>query len=184
MKYISIIILLTINLILVSSDCGTSNYVNDPEPWGGLNCTNDLQCNAPSGGFCSQNVCICYGSRGKPDCSYQRISAGLPGGLNIGLVFIGIGGVGNFIIGRIGAGVGQIILTTSMYLLCIFACIFTCIFACCENENLIIFRYIVGGILSALFIGALIAGFIWSIVDGAFILQCKYTDPNGYALYL
>lgn len=83
---------------------------------GGANCTNDRECNSVNqGGLCdisgtSAGNCVCANGWGKPDCSYRRTSKDLAGGLQIGLVFAGVGGVGNFIIGRTGPAVGQLIL--------------------------------------------------------------------------
>ena len=184
-KIILILILLLLQTIFVKSDCGTQNYINDPQHWGGMNCTNDIQCGFPSGGQCYQNNCLCQDGRGKPDCSYVRKSSVLAGGLKIGLPFVGIGGIGNFIIGRNGPAIGQLILMLSLYFGCVFACVIACVAFCssqCSDGADVVF-IIIKVVVISLLSGAVIAGFIWSIVDGAFILQCRYTDVLGYALY-
>jgi hypothetical protein len=157
------------------------NVTNDPFPTGGAPCTNDLACNSVNkGGVCNFNsgnaegtigACICANGWGNPNCTYQRISKDLVGGLQIGLVFAGVGGVGNFILGRSGIAVGQLILMLGYYLCCISLCLF-----CCE-------LYVPGTILIIIAIAAYLSGFIWAIVDGAYMLQCMIPDAAGYALY-
>lgn len=108
---------------------------------------------------------------GNPNCSYRRISKDLAGGLQIGLVFAGVGGVGNYIIGRTGPGVGQTLLMLGYYLCCISICLLAC-------------ELVVPGIvLIILAAAAYLSGFIWAIVDGASMLQCGMRDAAGYALF-
>ena len=165
--------------ILLSFASAVCPNTNDPLPSGGAPCTSDAGCNgANRGGVCSFDgptpVCKCGDSFGKPNCTYPRISKDLAGGLNIGLVFVGVGGVGNFIIGRIGMAVGQLILLLSYYALYCGCC---CMF-CCDGAGSIAFIviYILAGC-------GYLAGFIWSIVDGATMINCGFTDSLGYALY-
>ena len=152
---------------------------NDPLPSGGANCTIDNGCHG--GGRCNflpgqTGTCICTEKFGNPDCSYERHSKDLAGGLQIGLQFIGVGGVGNFIISRIGPAVAQLLIyTLAYYFLCISFCI-----AFCVGDQL-------GPIIIATFyivlVAAWIASFVWGIVDGAAMLQCNMKDGFGYALY-
>jgi len=165
---------------LAAADCSVANFAKDPTPWGGANCTNDKDCGGGTvlgGGVCDftggAGNCICPKGRGKPDCSYVRGNKDLPGGLNIGLCWIGIGGVGNIIGGRIPSGAGQLVLTLSIYLLCFAACFAYC---CCgeASGSFIVVVYIV-------LLCAYLAGIGWSIADGAYFIQCVYPDALGYA---
>ena len=154
---------------------------HDPKPCGGAPCTKDIDCNSVNqGGICNFNStntegnvgsCLCANGWGNPDCTYRRTSKDLAGGLQIGLVFCGVGGVGNFVIGRVGMGVGQLILMLGYYLCCISFCLM-----CCE-------LMIPGVALIIVAACAYLAGFIWAIVDGANMLQCNIPDAAGYALY-
>ncbi len=136
----------------------------------------DLDCGGVGGGVCdftnSTGKCVCPVSRAMPNCSYIRQTPGLPGGLNIGLPFAGLGGIGNIIMGRIGPGAGQLVLTLAVYLICFVACFALC--CCGEAGGAVIY------IAYVILLMAYLAGFIWSIVDGAWILQCRYPDANGY----
>lgn len=163
---------------VTSPTCPTGN---DPKPSGGASCTKDLDCNSLNqGGVCNFNStntegnvgsCLCANGWGNPDCSYRRKSKDLAGGLQIGLVFCGIGGVGNFILGRTGMGVGQLILMLGYYLCCVSICLLVC-------------ELMVPGIVLIILAAcAYLAGFIWAIVDGANMLQCNIPDAAGYALF-
>jgi hypothetical protein len=169
---------LIVSVALSSADCGPQNFINDPLPWGGANCTNNLDCGSVGNGECdltnNAGNCVCSEDRAKPDCSYVRKNPGLPAGLNIGLPFVGLGGIGNIIMGRTGPGGGQLFMTLSVYLICFVVCFAQC---CCGEAGSVV-SYIIYIFLLCLFL----AGFIWSIVDGAFILQCKFTDSLGYAM--
>jgi hypothetical protein len=172
------IILFTTLFVLGSATCGIQNYVNDPEPWGGASCTNNLQCGGANAGVCDltngPGTCVCPPHLAKANCSYVRNSVGLPGGLNIGLPFIGLGGIGNIIMGRTGAGAGQLVLTLAIWCFCFVICIALC---CCGEAGAVI-AYIIYIILGLAFF----AGWLWSIIDGAFILECRYPDALGYAM--
>ena len=159
----------------------TCPVTNDPKPCGGAPCTKDIDCNSVNqGGVCNFNStniegnvgsCLCANGWGNPACTYRRTSKDLVGGLQIGLVFCGVGGVGNFILGRVGAGVGQLLLMLGYYLCCISVCLMVC-------------ELMVPGIVLVILAGcAYLSGFIWAIVDGANMLQCNIPDAAGYALY-
>lgn len=165
-------------LTIATAGC-RGDFENDPEPWGGASCTTDRDCTPGSGGYCdldsgnSTGVCVCPEDRAKADCSYRRESPEAPGGLNIGLPFVGIGGVGNFMIGRTGPGAGQLVLMLGA----IFVSIVGCCLVCCEIGQIVYIALLIFSILGIL------AGFIWSIVDGALMLQCRYPDANGFAMF-
>lgn len=114
-----------------------------------------------------------------PNCSYHRFDADLAGGLNIGLAFIGIGGIGNFIIGRTGYAVGQLILELTIYFICFpMCCAMCCVFSGNEKTAMGF-----GGTLFCVAVCAYLAGFAWSIADGARMIQLDIIDGNGYNLY-
>lgn len=163
-----------------ASTTGGCNTANDPQPSGGALCTVDLDCNSINrGGVCNRananGTCVCTISWGNPDCSYQRLSKDLVGGLQLGLLYVWVAGVGNFMIGRIGPAVAQLLLWFLPWLLLCIAC---CVFICAE---------LAGGVAMVvavvIIVACILASFIWSIVDGAFMLQCVYPDANGYALF-
>ena len=153
----------------------------DPTPTGGANCTDDSDCNGSNGGECSgNNTCICPNTLADVDCSYQRYSADLAGGLNIGLPFIGICGIGNFVIKNNGHAIGQLILGLSNWMILLPMCCGAIALGLSGKSKEFIF---VGGPLACVaFLGGL-AGFIWSIVEGALMIQGDITDGNGYSLY-
>jgi hypothetical protein len=127
--------------------------------------------------------CVCPDYTANPDCTYERKNKNLAGGLQF-LCFIGIGGVGNFVLERTGSAVGQFILSMSGYVLCIVACCGACVVAMCDNK---VTQGILGGIsgiLGCVVSGAIFAGWLWSLIDGIFILQGKIDkDGNGYYIY-
>ena len=170
----------------------------DPLPTGGANCESNNDCffgtcedvfvddcdKMLNETVCNQvvngSVCVCPGSAAKPDCSYERKDRNLAGGLQF-LCFVGVGGIGNFILERINYGIGQIILTSSGLVVSIAACLFGGIL-CCGKTGKIVYGGIFGT-LGIIAIFTVFAGWIWSIVDGALILQGKIDDGNGYATY-
>lgn len=156
----------------------------DPQPTGGAPCQYNDQCGGINVGFCEPNqnsslngTCICPTEYGNPDCSYERKSRKLCGGLQF-LCFVGIGGVGNFILGRTGPAIAQLVLELSSYTLCIIGCISYCIMSIKKKLGIVIF-----GLLICITSVASMAGFIWSIVDGAEILEGNIVDGNGYSTY-
>ena len=154
----------------------------DPVPAGGANCTDNFDCGGVYIGTCVNSKCQCSPRFAGINCSYERVSANVAGALNIALPFVGVCGVGNFIIGRTGPAIGQLLLTLSLYIILIPLCICGCCIAGCKGYKKLIFSTL-GCILLCVAILAILAGFIWSIVDGALILQGKYTDGKGFDLY-
>ncbi len=153
----------------------------DPKPTGGANCTQDIDCGGVDGGKCVNLKCVCSLSRGNPDCTYTRKDGGLCGGLQF-LAFTGVNGIGNFVCGRTGAGVAQILLgfAPAPCVLCAM-----CVMATGTRFGGAIqagFGFM-GGCLYCLVIIGAISGFIWSLVDGAAFLQGKLADGNGYATF-
>jgi hypothetical protein len=177
MMYCVLIILIAICVNIACADCNVANFAKDPTPWGGAPCTKDLDCGGSQAGTCDLTIpagkCVCPKNLAMPNCSYTRTNPGLAGGLNIGLPFIGIGGVGDLIIGgaRTGFGAGQLVMMLSLYfILCALPLAFACDGA---GMIIVIILYVIFGL-------ATFAGFLWSIIDGAFILQCAYPDAKGY----
>lgn len=151
----------------------------DLVPIGGANCTDDIECGGINAGRCNKNnTCECPDNLADVDCSYVRHNAYLAGGLNIGLPFVGIGGIGNFIIGRTGHAVGQLILLLSFWFLMIPFCIMGCVF-----RDLKKFVAIIGGVFFCTAWLAATAGFIWSITEGALMIEGNIVDGNGFDLY-
>lgn len=164
-----------------TSSSGQCDISKDPLPSGGAKCDSDIECNSlDKGGVCDpkSQTCFCTAAFGRPNCSYKRQNKDLAGGLQLGLLYIGVNGVGNIIIGRLGAGISQLIMWVIGLIL---VCAGGCMLCCCGGGDLVGFVVIIfGGVICG---ALLLASFIWSIVDGAFILQCKYSDALGYALF-
>lgn len=72
MSFSLLFIALALSLVSLSqADCGPQNYANDPLPWGGANCTKDLDCGGAIGsGICDftkgAGNCVCAESRAMP----------------------------------------------------------------------------------------------------------------------
>lgn len=154
----------------------------DPVPVGGASCIQNSDCGGLNAGTCVNNSCVCPPKLANVSCSYQRHDGTVAGALNIALPFVGVGGVGNFIIGRTGMAVGQLLLMLSIYIVLIPSCIIGC---CCGLGNKVMkyLGYTLVVIIIILAIAAGFAGFIWSIVDGANMLKGELADGNGFSLY-
>jgi len=161
----------------------------DPQPDGGAPCQSYKDCGGIDAGMCekkdNQSYCICFKERGNPDCSYERISKDLAGGLQF-LCFIGIGGVGNFILGHNGIAVGQLILLLGCLIVLVGSSIVSC--GCLLDEILCRHKETdscVPMIACLLCLGILgsLAALCWNIVDGALILNSVIDDHNGYHTY-
>lgn len=165
--------------------CVTFTAFADPQPTGGALCLQVTDCGGLDAGICRLNVtsnettCVCFDSRGNPDCSYVRKSRGLCGGLQF-ICFAGVGGIGNFVCERIGPAVGQLILTISFYFAICGACCLMCAMA---GDKAAIAGGIVFGIFVCVLLLSVLAGIIWSVIDGAMYLQGNLNDGNGYATY-
>lgn len=211
MRFLSVLLFALSFLSLLpksSTKCSSGNYKSDPEPWGGASCTLNTDCGGVGVGVCvnatgSGLVCVCPDSRGRPDCSYKRYEAALVGGLNIGLPFIDVAGVGNIIMENDGPGIAQLL----MMILPVFSCCFVACFGLCAeacalgatrgrdynsvvqgggSDNTEGRLMASGGFMCLIYVAlaaTVIAGFVWSIVDGVDMLNCDIDDGNGYALY-
>ena len=157
--------------------------IADPVPIGGAVCAVDTDCGGVGAGKCTNNTCLCPPQLANISCSYKRYDADLAGALNIALPFVGVGGIGNFIIRRTGFAVGQLILMLSIYIVLIPICVLACC-SCCGGKKTKFFSTTLGIIIVIVAILAGFAGFIWSIIDGAFMLQGKIVDGNGFDLYI
>jgi hypothetical protein len=169
--------LIAISFLVVSAD---------PQPDGGSPCKTYADCGGIDGGYCetlgNQSYCVCQSSRGNPDCAYMRTSRNLAGGLQF-LCFAGIGGVGEFILGNNGIAVGQfMLLFAGLIVICIIGCIM-CGCAVAGGDNGLAAGGVFSGIIYCFAILASLAGLVWNVIDGAFILQGKVTDSNGYSTY-
>lgn len=155
----------------------------EPIPNGGGNCTESIDCSITNG-ICdipansTIGQCVCFPQYTDTNCSYVRKDKALAGGLNIGLPFIGICGIGQLILGNKSEGLAQLL----MGIACMFACIAACIIACICSLNKD-GAGILGACLACIVSCLFLAAFIWSIVDGAFILQGKIADSNGVYPY-
>ena len=169
-----IVLVLLICVVLVSA-CDPSN---DPLPSGGAACTTNDECGA---GSCEAGGCVCPDQWTMPDCTHERVSRRRAGGLQIGLLFAGVGGVGNFLIKNIDRGVGQLILySCSMLLAIIPVCLFLCILGSGARDRCAVITIIT---IILVLLSCALTGFIWSIVDGARMLRCEMPDAAGYALF-
>lgn len=153
----------------------------DPVPTGGANCTTDFECGGSNAGSCANGTCVCPKNLANVSCTYKRHDSVLAGALNIALPFVGIGGIGNFIIGNIGRGVGQIILMCGIYIILIPAVILACIGSAFSTLKYPTYVVVAMVVIAAVLGG--FAGFIWSIIDGANMLEGNLNDGNGFALY-
>jgi hypothetical protein len=150
----------------------------DPQPIGGAPCADNYDCGGINAGACRNGTCVCPSEYANPNCNYSRKSKALCGGLQF-ICFAGVGGVGNLVCGRTGPGVGQLVLM----LAATFAC-FAGICICCGVSFKAEGAFVGCAVLFlVILIGAVVAGFIWSIVDGALMLQGRITDLDGYAMY-
>lgn len=170
------------NLLIQQRIGQTKTASTDPTPTGGAKCIDDDDCGGFGVGKCTNMTCKCSPEYGNSTCSYKRKDGTLAGALNIALPFVGVCGVGNFIIDRIGRGVGQIILIFAIWIIAIPACCIMCI--CGWSKRTSSIGISLATTLLCIGILAALAGFIWSIVDGALMLQGKFPDGNGYNLYL
>ena len=160
----------------------------DPTPNGGLSCNYTSDCGR--GGVCDfknvngtyEKVCICNPEYGNKDCSYHRYSKSLAGGLQIGISFFGVFGVGNFIIGHVGVAVGQLIMGLC-YLFAIVAipCILFC--SSLSGPNGAITAGSLSSIIACIVCIVIICGLGWTLSDGGKMLQGYLPDSNGYDLY-
>lgn len=186
-KNIVLIVTLVTFILGVLGECSIKNFEQDPLPWGTRNCTTNDNCNYPNG-QCTNLTCVCENKFGKPDCSYARKQSQVAGGLNIGLPFAGVAGVGNLYIRRMPQGIAQIVLSIiGIIFLCGGCCVGGCILCggSCKMSCDGCIPVTIGILFILLITGLILAGlgvFIWSIIDGANMLSCTLRDGFGYAL--
>lgn len=157
----------------------------DPEPSGGSQCTNDIDCGGINAGICTNitngtGSCVCPENLGKPDCSYKRISKNFAGRVQL-LFLVGIGGIGEFVLGNDGVGFWQLIITFPLLGAYFIGCAVVCEKLFCKN---FCSRGCVQGIQCLkiyliLSIPGIMVGFIFTIL----IFQGGMTDNNGYFTY-
>ena len=120
--------------------------------------------------------CACPDSRAMPGCSYIRTDPTTAGGLNIGLPFVGVPGVGNIMLGRMWQGALQIV---CMWSIIVFGIISCCVASKNTDAGVVVYT---AGSCGAVFL--IFTALIWSIVNGVEILDCKYPDNQGYATFI
>ena len=171
------------------------NPCNEPEDTGGATCSVDSDCNEQTfseefgvnfcnittGNDTSVGFCVCALNYAEPDCSHKRYNK------NVGqLQFISIlmiGGLANFEIRRFDRAVGQLLLqffpvAISVGFLLVAALTgdrntgklnLGCSTPCRQFFCVLLLLYL--------------AGMIWSIVEGALILQGNVPDGDGFLPY-
>jgi hypothetical protein len=161
----------------------------DPTPNGGKPCNYTSECSG--GGICDwknvqgidQYVCACYPQYGNYDCSYKRSDRVMAGCLQIVFSFVGIFGIGNYIIGDIPKAVAQSVLGL-FYLTAVI--IIPCLIFCGMlggNEGFLVNKKTATIISCIVRILLVLFGLGWSIYNGVEILQGLIIDANGYKLY-
>lgn len=191
-----------------STVSANTNWCAEPSV-GGLTCEEDDECNYAatvttlddeSGNRCEianntqTGECVCSLEYAGSNCFHKRYTKDAPGALNIALPFIGFGGIGSFVIGRIGTGIGQLLLT-----LCFFVggCLRRVMKRAIKADNakstgLVVLRSEndetateaigFGCAMACSCIWTLmgLAGLIWSVVFGILILVGDVPDGSGY----
>ncbi len=164
------------------------------KPSGGAPCKLASDCGGAGRATCDEYAvnethtakhCICFPQYGAPDCSYNKISRALIAGLQLGLPFVGIDGIGNCLAGHTSRFLAQLLMGLSFYLAVIPICILACIVGCSglakHGEAL---GKLAGGCLGCIVCGLIFSAFVWSLVDGAAMLNDpNWVDANGYPPY-
>lgn len=164
----------------------SNDIVTDTTTSGGAPCMKDTDCGGVNAGVCNltttNNVttgkCMCPEKLADVDCTYKRKNGDLAGGLQF-LCFLGIGGVGNFILELYGVAVVQLL----MLLMSLCAYLITCVIVCGAASGSDKVFAASGGVAICIYCCILcttLAGLIWCIIDGALILQGEVLDGNGY----
>ncbi len=145
------------------------------------------------GGYCEDQSkdssiivmrCVCYSGYGAPDCSYKKYSRALVAGLQIGLPFLAIDGVGWLVMGERQRGLAQLLMGLALWLVLIPV---ACVMCCCgwmkKDGNGIGVGVGVAGCLYCVATMLMIAAWAWSIADGVDMLNnVDFTDPMGFTL--
>lgn len=156
------------------------NILADPKPNGGAECINNFECGGINAGTCSNMTngtgnCLCPACLGNPDCSYVRKSRIFTGGMNL-LFLVGIGGIGDAILGNSGYCIGQAIWMEFLLVVYIIGCVSLCV--CRERFNSKEYLNVeVGRVVYLLII---VGGIIFCIVRTVYIYQGITADGWGY----
>lgn len=156
------------------------NTLADPKPSGGASCTNNIECGGISAGECvnmtnNTGYCLCPACLGNPDCSYARISRNFVGGMNL-LFLVGIGGMGDAILGNTEYFVGQVIWMEFLLVVYLVGCVSLCV--CKERFNTEEYLHVnVGRVVYLLII---VGGIIFCIVRTVYIYQGIVVDGREY----
>jgi hypothetical protein len=174
-----------LSLVLVAAaavllSCAGALAIEEDGTTGGAACLTVSDCGGESQGTCvgavnatNKGKCECKAEYADEDCSYKRKNGGLAGGLQF-LCFITVGGVGNFILGRVGAGVAQLLM---LYIGCCCSTVLQNVARAQDNSPPVL-----GAAVFCCCIGC--AAFIWCIVDGAMILEGQVLDSEGWLPYI
>ncbi len=162
----------------------------DPTPNGGMVCDENPKVTQCLGGICLLDVknntyektCACFVEYGNVDCSYHRKQRSYVGWMQIGLSFIMINGVGNFMLGYVGKAAGQLVLGLFM-IMCIIPMLCCTICGAIGSGDSKLIANTVNKIITCVMCICVMSGFIWSLVDGVWILSGESVDANGYSLY-
>lgn len=177
---------ITFYVILIILFININGLIVNSEKTGGANCTNIEDCNIGNikENKCEKNIteiighCICTKKWAKPDCSYRRKSKVLAGRLQF-LSIIGIGGIGNFIIGKIEFFMFEFMLTQIGFVGIFMSLLsFTKIF---KNHFKVSNEYL--SLQLCISVSIYVIGVLLSISDAIFFFQGRKLDGNNYALY-
>lgn len=141
-----------------------------------INCTDDSSCSYRGRCNFKKTGCICdagyttFEPEEGTQCNYKQMSRFLPFFLEF---FFPYFGVGHFVLGNIGYGVGQIIV---LFLCC---CLPICLAICTEIKN----SGAIFGILGCLICIAFVASVAWYIETIVRIGTGYYTDEHGVETY-
>ncbi len=163
----------------------------DRVPSGGANCTKASDC-GKNGGLCEDQTeggnvtikrCICFDAYGDADCSYKRYSKAVTAGLQIGLSFISIDGVGWLVMGERQRGLAQLLMGLAVWISTPLFCVALCVGMIKKGENGIPKAGGFAACLKCVVLMVMISAWAWSIADGAqMINDPNFVDPNGFTL--
>lgn len=121
---------------------------------------------------------MCFSSYGNPDCSYKRKNKNAAGGLQIGLSFIGVNDVGNFIICDLSHAILQLLMGFFTIFICCFS---VCVFVCAESDHGN-FTSCFWGLISCITVFLVLGASARSIINGVLILIGNKSDSDDYSL--
>lgn len=155
-----------------NNDCNYAATLNEAL---GNRCNFTLDSNHTSTG---SGICSCSEKYAKSDCTYKRYEKGMPGGFQF-FFLAGIGGVGNFMIGRTTVAVFQLLLLLSEFCGICIGCIGLCA-AMAGSSTSFKIGGAAEGVLACCICLAILAGWIWCLVDAINILVGAMPDGNNY----